>query len=91
MSQSKKTLKKSLVATLLGLSALAFTGPVSFADAKCGCEKGCAEHCAKGEHKNCKCKTCECGKGKKCSHGQCDHEAAKEGAEAKPAAEPAKK
>jgi len=75
MEKITKNLKKSILGALLGASVLAFAGPVSFADAHCKCDDKCTEQCATGDHKDCKCKTCSCGKGKKCKHGKCNHEA----------------
>jgi hypothetical protein len=56
---------------------------VSFADHHCKCDDKCTEQCASGDHKDCKCDHCDCGKGKECK--KCARKA-KAKAEAKPEA-----
>ena len=79
MSESKKTLKKSIVAAFLGVSAMTFSGPLSLAAEHCKCDKECSEKCAEGDTKDCKCEHCNHEKGKKCKN--CERKKAK--AEAK--------
>ena len=50
------------------------SGSASFAASHCDCNQECQEKCAKGENKDCTCKTCDCKKGKGCSHGKCKHD-----------------
>ncbi len=66
-----KNLKNSMFAVILAASAMSFGGIGALADHHCGCDEKCSEQCAKGDHKDCGCKTCDCAKGKGCKHGKC--------------------
>jgi len=63
---------KPFFSLLLAAAALGVSAPV-WADHHCACDTKCADNCAQGKTDECRCKTCDCAKGKECSHGKCKH------------------
>ena len=64
--------KNPLLPILMTLASLGFSAPV-WAEHSCGCDSKCSANCADGKTEECTCKTCDCAKGKECSHGKCQH------------------
>ncbi len=64
-------MKKLILSSLFALSLASVGGPLAFADHHCACDQTCNEKCAKGDTKDCSCKTCDCAKGEGCKHGKC--------------------
>ena len=58
-----KTLLTSLV-----LGAFLSVAPTMSMASDCSCSKKCQTNCAKGQTKDCKCKSCDCAKTGKCKH-----------------------
>jgi hypothetical protein len=76
-------MKKIILSTLFALSLASAGGfTPAFADHhECSCDKECTEKCSNGDHKDCTCKTCDCGKGEECKHGKCSTKKGKKAAQ----------
>ncbi len=73
-------MKKFILTSLFALSLASAGGVSVLADHHCSCDQECTEKCSKGDHKDCSCETCDCGKGESCKHGKCATHHGKESA-----------